>query len=162
MADLFLSFAVADTERAQLIHDALVARGLTVFWCPSIPTGVPNYQDTLEDELKKAMVVLVLWTHASVKSGPVVQECLQAQRYEKLIQVVLDDDIQPIRFPMEVSFKAQKAMLAGWAGDTLDPEWRKLNTAIDGLISFRSSAEYKISAGLGQELVDQLKDLKRK
>lgn len=162
MADIFISFSTRDTERIQAIYDAFVARGLTVFWSNSIPTGAPDYQDIIEDEHRKASVVLVLWTHWSVRSHPVIQECLQALRFEKLLQAVLDEDIPPIRFPMEIPYKAQKAMLIGWSGDIDHPEWRKLNEAIDARIKFHRSPEYGTSIGNLQVLVDRARDRDRR
>ena len=129
MADIFLSFATHDTERVQLIYDALIARGLAVFWSNEIPKGAPNYQKVIETELRKARIVVVVWTHGSGESGPVAQECSQAQLDNKLIQVVLDGGILPIKFPMEASFKAQKTMLVDWNGDIRHSEWMRLNAS---------------------------------
>lgn len=162
MADIFISFRTGDADRVQPIYDGLVARGLTVFWSNAIPTGAPNYQAIIEEELREAGVVLVLWTHASVQSEPVLQECLQALRYGKLIQAILDDDIPPIRFPMEIPFKAQKAILVDWVGDIEHREWRKLNESIDARIEFRRSPEYKTSLEYGQILLDRLRERSRK
>jgi hypothetical protein len=131
MADVFISFRTDDTPRVKPIRDAFLARGLTVFWSNDIPKGAPNYQAVIKEELIKAPIVAVVWTNASVHSGPVVQECSQAERHNKLFQILLDD-IEPIDFPMEVRFKAQKTMLQGWSGNIQHPEWLKLTGAIDG------------------------------
>jgi hypothetical protein len=162
MADIFLSFRTEDTERVQPIYDAFVARGLRVFWSNAIPKGAANYQTIIEDQIQKASVIVVLWTHWSVQSQPVVQECMQAQRYDKLMQVVLDEDILPIRFPMEVSFKAQKTMLGDWVGDTEHPEWRKLNEAVDAKIKYHRSPEYRTSVANLRLSLDRLRDLTRR
>jgi hypothetical protein len=162
MADIFISFHTKDTERVRAVHDAFIARGLTVFWCDAIPKGAPNYQTILLDELTEATAVVVLWTHNSVKSNPVIQECSQAERYQKLFQVVFDEHILPMQFPMEIPYKAQKTMLIRWSGDAEDPEWKKLNDAIDARIEFVRSERYKTSAGRGRTLLDNLRDLKRR
>ncbi|MFZ1110506.1 MAG: SUMF1/EgtB/PvdO family nonheme iron enzyme [Rhodomicrobium sp.] len=130
MADIFISFKTDDTPRVQAIYDGFRARGLTVFWSNDIPAGAPNYQAIIKDELLKAPVAVVVWTNFSVHSGPVVQECTQAERANKLFQILLDD-IEPIDMPMEVKFKAQKTMLLGWTGNRSHSEWIKLNSAID-------------------------------
>jgi formylglycine-generating enzyme required for sulfatase activity len=130
MADIFISFKTDDTPRVQAIYDGFRARGLTVFWSNDIPKGAPNYQAIIKDELLKAPAVVVVWTNFSVHSGPVVQECSQAERANKLFQILLDD-IEPIDMPMEVKFKAQKTMLLGWTGNRSHSEWVKLNSAID-------------------------------
>jgi formylglycine-generating enzyme required for sulfatase activity len=139
MADIFISFNTDDTARVQPVFDGFRSRGLTVFWSNDIPPGSPNYQAIIKAEIHKAPVVIVLWTHASVDSHAVAQECSQAERDNKLIQVLLDD-IAPIDFPMEVRFKAQKAMLFGWTNDQGHPEWIKLNNAIDVRLGRRPGA----------------------
>jgi hypothetical protein len=137
MTDIFISFKTDDTARVQPIFDGFLSRGLTVFWSNDIPKGAPNYQAILKDEILKAPVVVVVWTKASVHSGPVVQECSQAERANKLFQVLLDD-IEPIDMPMEVRYKSQKTMLLDWTGDQRDPEWVKLNAAIDARLGRRA------------------------
>jgi hypothetical protein len=126
MADIFISFRTDDTPRVQPFYDAFRARGLSVFWSNDIPKGASRYQAIIIDEIRKSSVVVVLWTHASVKSHAVAQECSQATRDNKLFQVVLDE-IEPIEFPMEAAFTAQKTVLLGWSGDTHLREWVKLN-----------------------------------
>src|SRR5215475_653234 len=120
MARVFISFKTDDTPRVRPFFDSLRAEGMTVFWSNDIPTGSPNYQAIIKAELSKADVVLVVWTRTSVDSHAVAQECSQAERDNKLIQLVLDN-IDPIDFPMEVRFKSHKAMLIGWTGDTRHP-----------------------------------------
>jgi formylglycine-generating enzyme required for sulfatase activity len=130
MADIFISFKTDDTPRVQAILNGFRARGLTVFWSNDIPAGAPDYHAIIKAEIRKAPVVVVVWTHNSVQSHPVAQEGAQAERENKLFQVLLDD-IEPIDFPFEVRFKAQKTMLLGWIGNPRHPEWIKLNSAID-------------------------------
>lgn len=139
MADIFISFRTDDTPRVQAVHDAFRARGLTVFWSNDIPKGAPNYQAIIKDEILKAPVVVAVWTNESVHSGPVIQECSQAEKVNKLFQVLLDD-IEPIDMPMEVKYKAQKTMLVGWTGDRQHREWVKLNEAIDARLGRRVTA----------------------
>ena len=136
MADIFISFKTEDTQRVRPIYDGFRGRALSVFWSNDIPKGAPNYQAIIKEELLRAPVVVVVWTHNSVHSGPVAQECSQAERGNKLFQILLDD-IEPIDFPMEARFKAQKTMLLGWTGDTGHPEWSKLNDAIDARLGRR-------------------------
>lgn len=131
MADIFISFSTADAARVRPIYDAFKARGLTVFWSNDIPAGVPDYHAVIKDEIRKAPVVVVVWTHNSITSHPVSQECSQAERDNKLIQVLIDD-IEPIDFPMEVRFRAQKTFLMGWTGDPQHSGWVRLNDALDG------------------------------
>lgn len=139
MADIFISFRTDDTRRVQAVYDAFRARGLTVFWSNDIPKGAPNYQTIIKEEILKAPIVVVVWTSASVHSGPVVQECSQAERANKLFQILLDD-IEPIDMPMEVKYKSQKTMLLGWTGNREHREWVKLNEAVDARLGRKPGA----------------------
>lgn len=134
MADVFISFKTTDTARVAQVRDAFRARGLSVFWSNDIAPGEPNYQLLIKDEMQRAVVVVVVWTNDSVHSHPVAQECAQAERWGKLLQAQIDD-IEPIDFPMEAKFKAQKAMLIGWAGDTAHPEWARLAVAVENRLA---------------------------
>ena len=144
MADIFISFRTDDTPRVQPVYDAFRARGLSVFWSNDIPDGAARYQAIIIEEIRKASLVVVLWTHASVKSHAVAQECSQATRDNKLFQMVLDD-IEPIEFPMEAVFTAQKTMLVGWTGDTGHRGWVKLNEAIDARLGRPTTASPPVS-----------------
>ena len=146
MADIFISFKTDDTPRVQAVYEGFRARGLTVFWSNHIPTGAPNYQAIIKDEILKAPLVVVVWTNRSVHSDPVAQECAQAEKANKLFQILLDD-IEPIDMPMEVKFKAQKTMLLGWTGNTSHPEWVRLNSAIDARLGRKPGAMPGSNAG---------------
>lgn len=139
MADIFISFKTDDTPRVRAIYDGFRARGLTVFWSNDIPAGAPDYHAIIKAEIRKAPVVVVVWTHNSVQSHPVAQEGAQAERENKLFQVLLDD-IEPIDFPFEVRFKAQKTMMLGWIGNPNHSEWIKLNSAIDARLGRKPGA----------------------
>jgi hypothetical protein len=139
MAHVFISFSTLDTTRVQSICDALNASGLSTFWSNDIPPGSPSYLDVIIDEMRNAAVVLVLWTRTSVKSPAVAQECSQATRDGKLFQAVLDE-IEPIRFPMEAGFTAQKSNLIGWNGDVTARDWVKLCEAITRRVTDQNSA----------------------
>ena len=137
MADVFISLCTIDTDRVRVIHDSLKAHGLSVFWSNDIAKGASNYQSIIKVEIIKAPAVLAVWTHASVDSEPVAQECAQARLDKKLFQVVLDD-IEPIHFPMEAGFKSQKTMLEGWSGDLRNAEWIALVSAIKARLAGRA------------------------
>lgn len=134
MADVFISFATSDATRVGVVADALRERGISVFWSMEIPKGAPDYHAVIKAEMNIARLVLVAWTKTSVLSHPVSQECAQAERGGKLIQVLLDD-IEPIEFPMEVRYRAQKTRLVDWAGNRRHPEWIALIAAIDARLA---------------------------
>lgn len=151
MADVFVSFSTTDTSRVRPLVDGFRGRRLSVFWSNDIPKGAPDYHAIIRHELRTAVLVVVVWTRDSIVSHPVTQECAQAERANKLFQVLFDE-IEPIDFPMEVRFRAQKTFLLGWGGDEQNPEWLKLNAAIDvRLAEATQSAEYLLGRGVEHE-----------
>jgi hypothetical protein len=69
MADIFLSYAREDAERASEFVDAFEAEGWSVFWDPKISAG-ETWHDRLLKELSAAKTVVVLWSRSSVVVRP--------------------------------------------------------------------------------------------
>ena len=65
--DVFLSYAKEDLRRAALVAQALEREGLTVWWDRKTPPG-KVWADVLEEALKQASTVVVLWSEASLAS----------------------------------------------------------------------------------------------
>jgi ribonuclease HI len=134
MADIFLLSSSEDIARVQPIRDAFLAQGRSVYW-RNVP-GEIGSRDIVEEfldagdglELLVAEVVVVVWTHESVRSG--VVGLLEPVPFRKIFLIVLDD-VAPSDFPKVVDRFARVTKLLGWTGDTQDPAWRKLNEAID-------------------------------
>jgi len=67
MADIFLSYARADQERAKQIAEALEARGWSVWWDVSIVAG-DRFRSKIAEQLHSAHCVVVLWSRQSIES----------------------------------------------------------------------------------------------
>ena len=67
MADIFISYARVDRERAQALASALDGEGWTVWWDRDIPPG-RTFDDVIEEALGAAKCVIVLWSRDSVRS----------------------------------------------------------------------------------------------
>src|SRR4029453_3520938 len=67
VADVFLSYAKEDRSRAKIFATLLESCGWSVFWDHKIGVG-DEWRQVLESELDRASVVVVLWSHHSVKS----------------------------------------------------------------------------------------------
>lgn len=97
MADIFISYAREDRERAHEIADALEERGWSVWWDREMLVG-GSFADVIESELATAKAVIVLWSEHSVKSQWVRNEAREGAARSVLIPVLLDDSRPPLEF----------------------------------------------------------------
>jgi hypothetical protein len=108
VADVFLSYAREDRTRARRIADLLASCGWSVFWDHKIDVG-DDWRQTLQSELQRAGVVVVLWSRASVTSSWVHDEAERGR--DRLVSVRVDDVPPPIGFG-----QLQAVNLIGWEG----------------------------------------------
>jgi NAD(P)-dependent dehydrogenase (short-subunit alcohol dehydrogenase family) len=78
MADIFVSYASADRDRAKALAEALATQGWSVWWDRTIPPG-RQFDEVIEEELAAAGCVVVLWSKASVASSWVKTEAADAR-----------------------------------------------------------------------------------
>lgn len=128
MADVFVSYASADRERARALSEVLAARGWTVWWDRTIPAG-RVFDEVIQEEINAAKCVVVLWSPSSVKSNWVKTEAAEAAARGVLVPVLLADVAPPMEFK-----RIQAANLAGWDGAGERPELGLLMTAVEGLV----------------------------
>lgn len=129
MADIFLSYAREDHARAEQIAKALIAAGYEVFWDVEIPPG-KSWADVLEEKLAVSKAAIVLWSKISAASKWVREEARVAHDRGKLIPVQIDGTSPPFGFG-----EIQAADLKGWRGDTSDPQWRALLSAVSTAVA---------------------------
>lgn len=110
MADVFLSYARKDLDRAQLVVSALEAQGWTVFWDPAILPG-PRYRQVIAAEIDAARSVVVLWSRQSIDSEWVQEEAERARARDILYSALIDDVKPPLGFGQR-----QSANLVGHSG----------------------------------------------
>ncbi len=111
MSDIFISYAREREDEAHRIAEALRARNYGVWRDDEIPAH-RSFGDMIEERLKAAKVVLVLWSAAAAKSEWVRSEASRARAMGKLVQLTLDKSPLPIPFD-----QIQCANLVGWMGD---------------------------------------------
>jgi hypothetical protein len=97
MADVFVSYAREDREKAKLIADVLMAHGYTVWWDINLRGG-DQIADIVEKAIRGARAVVVLWSSTSVKSHWVVAEADEARRSQKLVPILCDAAEPPLQF----------------------------------------------------------------
>ena len=67
MAEVFLSYASPDREKARALAKFLEERSCSVFWDRTIPPG-KTFDEVIEGALREARAVIVLWSAAAVAS----------------------------------------------------------------------------------------------
>jgi hypothetical protein len=140
MSDIFVSYASEDRAAAQKLAKALEARGWSIFWDRTIPTG-KTWRETIGKELGSARCVVVLWSKTSVDSDFVLDEAGAAKARRVLLPVRIDDVELPFGFG-----SIQTADLVNWNSTRVTPELNRLTADIAALIG-APSEEPKEPAG---------------
>ena len=120
MANIFLSYADEDRERARELAVELEALGWTVWWDRKLQAG-KTFAGVIESEIKKADCVLVLWSKASIVSRWVRDEANEGLERGVLVPVLIDAVAPPTGFR-----SIHAANLAGYQGDQTSPDFRQL------------------------------------
>jgi tetratricopeptide (TPR) repeat protein len=98
MADVFISYSSQDRDRVRPIAEALIKRGLSVWWDRALAAG-DDYTRVIERELAAAKAVIVVWTETSVQSAFVRDEAGRARDDGRLLPILLDRNAQiPLGF----------------------------------------------------------------
>src|SRR5688572_14165858 len=128
MSDVFISYARSTEPQAHLVADALRARGYSVWRDDELPAH-RAYADVIEERLKGAQAVLVLWSADAARSQWVRAEADTARSAGTLIQTSVDGTVPPLPFN-----QIQCADLNGWDGDTGAPAWAKVESSLASLV----------------------------
>lgn len=119
MADVFISYKSEDRAHAERVAKALESEGISVWWDPDLATG-QDYQQVIDDNLRSALVVVVLWSKLSTRSRWVRSEATIGDRYGALAPVMIEACERPVAFEL-----LQTADLSQWSGDIQAPAWRE-------------------------------------
>ncbi len=128
MTDVFVSYARSDEPQSKRVAETLRAAGYAV-WCDDELPAHRAYADVIEERLKAAKAVVVLWSADAAKSQWVRAEADSARAAGTLVQATLDGSIPPLPFN-----QIQCADLKGWSGDDGAPGWRKLAASTRALV----------------------------
>ncbi|MFI4933676.1 MAG: TIR domain-containing protein [Caulobacterales bacterium] len=127
MPDVFVSYARSTEREAREIADALRALGYDVWRDDELPVH-RDYSAVIEEHLREAKAVVVVWSAEAVKSRWVCAEADVAHEAGTLVQLSLDGAIPPLPFN-----RVQCADLGGWTGDPDAPGWRKVLASVADL-----------------------------
>ena len=141
MTDVFISYGRSSEAEARRIADALRSHGYEVWRDDEIPAN-RAYSEVIEERLKTAAAVVVVWSAEAAKSHWVRAEADQAREAGTLIQVTVDGTLPPLPFN-----QIQCADLSRWAGDVGSEVWKKVEGAVAALVGKRDAA----AAGKAEE-----------
>ena len=134
---VFLSYARSSEAQAAYAEQALRDAGYVVWRDSELPAHL-SYADVIEERLKSAKAVLVLWSAEAAKSQWVRAEADAARELGTLIQSSVDGTVPPIPFN-----QIQCADLSGWSGESDHAGWRKLKASV---IALAGQAEAPVKA----------------
>src|SRR5215469_7829129 len=128
MADVFISYARSTADQAHNIAEALRNLGFGVWRDDELPAH-RDYSDVIEERLRSAKAVVVVWSAEAVKSQWVRAEADLAREAGTLVQLSLDGAALPMPFN-----RIQCADLTSWNGDLAAPGWRKVVASVSDLL----------------------------
>src|SRR3954453_3327333 len=127
MSHVFISYARSDEATADLIATALRDDGFEVWRDDELPAH-RAYAEVIEERIKGANAVVVLWSAEAAKSQWVRPEADPARAARTLVQATLDGTIPPMPFN-----QFQCADLKEWDGQRSAPGWKKLLASVTEL-----------------------------
>ncbi len=128
MSDVFVSYARSSEDEARLVEEGLRAAGFGVWRDAELPAH-RGYAEVIEERLKAAKAVVVLWSQDAAKSHWVRAEADSARESGTLVQASLDGAIAPMPFN-----QVQCALLQGWIGESDHGGWQKLLASVTALV----------------------------
>lgn len=123
-ADIFLSYAREDRERARLLYSVLGRQGWQIFMDEDT-SNATRFEEHILHNLEISASVLVLWSEASRRSEWVKREAAKAIEQKKLVHATLDG--QPPPGPL-AAYQAND--LSGWDGETTNLELLRVLGAV--------------------------------
>jgi adenylate cyclase len=97
MADIFISYGRSTEPQAQLVAESLRSAGYSVWRDDELPAH-RAYGDVIEERLRGAKAVIVLWSTEAAHSQWVRAEADMAREAGTLVQVTIDGVLPPLPF----------------------------------------------------------------
>jgi adenylate cyclase len=132
MSDVFISYARSSEKQAGQVEEALRSAGFGVWRDAELPAH-RSYAEVIEERLRSAKAVVVLWSAEAAKSHWVRAEADAAREAGTLVQAGVDGTIPPMPFN-----QIQCADLSAWDGSSEHPGWQKLQASVSTLAGTKS------------------------
>ena len=120
--DIFISYSREDRPAARHFAECFGRAGFNVWWDAALRSG-----ETFDEVIEKAVVVL--WSPRSVASRWVRAEATLADRFNKLVPIIIEACDLPIIFEL-----THAANLADWTGNEADTRWETLVADVRRLV----------------------------
>ncbi|MCL6697903.1 TIR domain-containing protein [Sphingomonas sp. NSE70-1] len=127
MPGVFISYCRPSAQVAEQVAAALSSMGYEVWRDDQLPAH-RAYGDVIEENLRAAKAVVVLWSADACQSQWVRAEADYARQAGVLVQASLDGTIPPLPFN-----QIQCADLSAWEGDRQASGWRKIEQSVAAL-----------------------------
>ena len=114
-----------------MFAQAFIDEGFTVWWDAVLHSG-ETFDEVIEQRLRDAAAVVVLWSPRSVASRWVRAEATQADRRNKLAPAIIEPCDRPIIFEL-----THAADLCEWTGDITDHRWQTFVQDVRRLVDAR-------------------------
>ncbi|MCF6199702.1 MAG: SUMF1/EgtB/PvdO family nonheme iron enzyme [Hyphomicrobiaceae bacterium] len=147
MTDIFISYSRHDQASVLPLAEALRALGWSVFMDVRIKTG-ERWDQFIEDNLKAAGCVLVVWSPVSIKRHWVLEEAGWGRREKNLVPVTIDGAEPPIGFTL---FQAEN--ISTWGGNHDHPAFRNVCEGVERLVGRPDKSSQPLKPPLGEKLV---------
>jgi len=128
LGDIFVSYGRSTEPQAHQVAEALRACGYSVWRDDELPAH-RSYSDVIEERLRSAKAVVVVWSAEAARSQWVRAEADIAREAGTLVQITADGTLPPLPFN-----QIQCADLTGWTGDTTNAGWRKVQGSVALLV----------------------------
>jgi adenylate cyclase len=127
-AHVFISYARSSEGLANRAAEVLRGAGYSVWRDDELPAH-RSYAEVIEERLKSAKAVVVLWSAEAAKSQWVRAEADTARGTGTLVQASVDGTLPPMPFN-----QIQCADLKDWDGNTDSLGWQKLESSVAALV----------------------------
>src|SRR5205807_10093118 len=135
MASVFLSYDRDDGDKARPIATALERAGHSVWWDLHVRGGA-QFSKVIEEALKAADAVVVLWSKNSIDSAWVRDEAAAGRDSGRLVPATIDGTEAPLGFR-----QFQTIDLSRWRGRGPPPQLKTLLADIESMAPASGQAQ---------------------